>query len=137
MPSLDLPCRNTSNCLEIHAEPMEPICSSLRLALSQPRSCLARTYCVQHGWRPLIGETDSLRLEDSRRLGEDPRRFYSRRPEALGTLLRGSKYPVFKDSGPKSRVWMLGPESLNIGYLDPLGWVCRSERARTVCSARG
>ena len=31
---------------------------------------------------------------------------------------RGSKYPIFKDSGPKR---VLGPESLNIGYLDPLG----------------
>ena len=37
---------------------------------------------------------------------------------------RGSKYPIFKDSGPKSHegVWLLEPESL--GYLDPLGVGC-------------
>ena len=36
---------------------------------------------------------------------------------------RGSKYPIFKDSGPKTPYpqWLLGPEFLNIGYLDPLG----------------
>ena len=35
----------------------------------------------------------------------------------------GSKYPIFKDSGPKShsgyRFWDQSPQ--NIGYLDPLG----------------
>ena len=39
-------------------------------------------------------------------------------------LPRGSKHPIFKASGPKVpfRVWFLEPESLNIGYLDPLGY---------------
>ena len=32
---------------------------------------------------------------------------------------RGSKYPIFEVSGPFDG--FLGPESLNIGYLDPLG----------------
>ena len=33
-----------------------------------------------------------------------------------------SKYQACKVSGPKKRYleWLLGPESLNIGYLDPL-----------------
>ena len=37
---------------------------------------------------------------------------------------RGSKYPIFQGSGPKShyiRLWFLGSESFNIGYVDPLG----------------
>ena len=37
---------------------------------------------------------------------------------------RGSKYPIFEVSGSKQRplrVWFLEPETLNIGYLDPLG----------------
>ena len=35
-----------------------------------------------------------------------------------------SKYPIFKDPGPKKpfRVWLLEPESLKIGYLDLLGF---------------
>ena len=37
---------------------------------------------------------------------------------------RGSKYPIFKDSGPRNHTlngfW--GPESSNIGYLDPQGY---------------
>ena len=35
----------------------------------------------------------------------------------------GSKYSMFKGSGPKKTYpeWFLGPETLNIGYLDPLG----------------
>ena len=39
-------------------------------------------------------------------------------------LPRGSKYPIFKDSGPKKQLkqgWILGPETSNVGYLDPLG----------------
>ena len=40
--------------------------------------------------------------------------------ETIGS--RGSKYPTFKDSG-SLRVWLLEPESLNVGYLDPLGWI--------------
>ena len=32
---------------------------------------------------------------------------------------RGSKYPMFKDSGSKNP--SVGPESLNVGYVDPLG----------------
>ena len=38
---------------------------------------------------------------------------------------RGSKYPIFKDSGTKSHSWhgFLEPESLNIGDLDPLGYI--------------
>ena len=38
---------------------------------------------------------------------------------------RGSKYSIFEDSGPKSHQGdgYLGPESLNIGYLEPLGHI--------------
>ena len=38
-------------------------------------------------------------------------------------LPRGSNYPRLKDSGPKNplQVWLLGPETSNIGYLEPLG----------------
>ena len=34
---------------------------------------------------------------------------------------RGSKYPTFKDSGPKyhKMAWFLEPETSNIGCLDP------------------
>ena len=40
-------------------------------------------------------------------------------------FLRGSKYPRFKVSGPKSYpYWLLGPGSLNTSYLDPWGsWI--------------
>ena len=36
---------------------------------------------------------------------------------------RGSKNPLFKDPSTKKafRVWVLGPESLDTRYLDPLG----------------
>ena len=53
-------------------------------------------------------------------------------PLALQTVLalsdrhtqpRGSKYPMFKDSGPNIHTLLLGPESLNTGYLDPLSKV--------------
>ena len=39
-------------------------------------------------------------------------------------LPRESKYTTFKDPGPK-HVWILRPQTSNIGYLDPLGsiWV--------------
>ena len=39
------------------------------------------------------------------------------------TKPRGSKYPIFRLSGPKNPYfqWFLGPGSLIIGYLDPLG----------------
>ena len=43
----------------------------------------------------------------------------------------GSKYPIFKNSGPK-RVWHLEPESFNIGYLDPRGLIWGT--AMTACS---
>ena len=69
-------------------------------------------------------------------------------PELLGqagallVLPRDSKYPIIKDSKtdhigimqelyrgymglvpkPILRVWLSGPEALNIGYLDPLGF---------------
>ena len=37
---------------------------------------------------------------------------------------RGSKYPIYEDSGPKNHtlngIW--DQESLNDGYLDPLGY---------------
>ena len=38
---------------------------------------------------------------------------------------RGSKYPMFKDTGPKKTVgvWFFGPETLHLKYLDPLGMV--------------
>ena len=41
---------------------------------------------------------------------------------------RGSKYPTFKDSGPKKplRARFLGPETINIGCLDPLSMFMRS-----------
>ena len=41
---------------------------------------------------------------------------------ANGTDPRGSKYPIFKDFGPKTpfKAQFLEPEASNIGYLDPL-----------------
>ena len=36
-----------------------------------------------------------------------------------------SKYPIFKDSGPKNHQgYALGPETSHVGYLDPLGGLC-------------
>ena len=41
----------------------------------------------------------------------------------LGELPGGSRYLMLEDSGPPKtlRIWLWGSESLNIGYLDPLG----------------
>ena len=43
--------------------------------------------------------------------------------KVLGCSGRGSKQKISKVSGPKKplRIWFLGPESENIGYLDALG----------------
>ena len=45
------------------------------------------------------------------------------RPGPCFAKPRNSKYPIFKDSGPENRTLngFLGPESLNIWYLDTLG----------------
>ena len=42
---------------------------------------------------------------------------------APGSLLEGpSNYPTFKISGPNPfRVWLVGPETMNVRYLDPQG----------------
>ena len=53
------------------------------------------------------------------------------RHQFTANKLRGCKYPMFEVSGPKkpSRVWLFGEaESLNIGYVDPLGKVPASAR---------
>ena len=41
----------------------------------------------------------------------------------FGRFPKGTKYPIFKDSGVQKplRAWFLGPGTLNSGYLDPLG----------------
>ena len=40
----------------------------------------------------------------------------------FGTLPRGSKYLTLEVSESKDHsLWYLGPETLNNGYLDPLG----------------
>ena len=44
----------------------------------------------------------------------------SRRQLTHVELPSGSKYPIFKDSGPKD---YQGSETRNIGYLDPLGYM--------------
>ena len=40
-----------------------------------------------------------------------------------GPLAEGSKYPIFKESGPENHSGydVLAPKTLKIGYLDPLG----------------
>ena len=44
---------------------------------------------------------------------------------------RGSKPPIFKDSGPKTMKGMvLEPEASNIGYWDPLGGQVPQEKKR-------
>ena len=42
---------------------------------------------------------------------------------SIGLYPRGSKYPTFKDSGPKNhkKAWFLEPDISNIGYWNPLG----------------
>ena len=37
---------------------------------------------------------------------------------------RGSRYPILKDFGPKNHmVWFFEPETSNLGYLDPFGFL--------------
>ena len=52
-------------------------------------------------------------------------RLYCAKPQLFSLTVkpRGSTYLIFEDSGPKKilRLWLLEPETSNIGYLGPLG----------------
>ena len=53
------------------------------------------------------------------------------RAEPNSMTLKGSTYFLFKDPGSKNHtVWFLEPESLNGGYLDPLGTKFEQMHAR-------
>ena len=54
--------------------------------------------------------------------------------ELIIAFPRGSKYPIFKDSGPRNHLGcgFLGAETLNIGYLDPLSLMQNNSQASFV-----
>ena len=72
------------------------------------------------------GRAEALGLGTSAALPTPPGLYVVLYTKPLGGMVaQGLKYPIFKDSGSKNHTingfWHLGPESLNIGYLDPLG----------------
>ena len=50
-----------------------------------------------------------------------------------GRVPRGSKYPMFMDSGLKGMVF--GTRTLNFGYLDPLGFLGCGQQSGETCGA--